>query len=64
MEPGLNGRGHCQRAVIAVLRVPLEANPDRAVELGRDVRADLRDRLDLVLLLLQRQLGQRPVLVR
>ena len=45
-------------------RVALEAQPHGLVELGRHLRPVVGDRRDRVLLLLERQLGERAVLVR
>ena len=64
MQARLERRGHVERRRVAGTRVALEADPNRAVEPGRDLRAELRDRHHRVVLLLQRELRERAVLVR
>ena len=63
-DAGVQRPRHLERRAVAGLGLAGQADADRAVELGRHLGAVDRDRLDGVLLLLERQLGERRVLVR
>ena len=63
-SPGLDRLGHLERARVAGRGIALERQPHGVVELRRDIGPVVRDRRDRVLLLLERQLRERGVLVR
>ncbi len=63
-SPASSALRQLERRGVAGLGLALQAQPDRVVELGRDLGPVVGDRLDRLLLLLERQLGQRAVLVR
>ena len=63
-RPGVQRLGHLERGGVAGLGLARQAHADGAVQLRRHLGPVHRDRLDRLLLLLERQLGERRVLVR